>query len=507
MPSEYPLILESAFKNGLKPDDRSPVNAPYLETCQNVRPTAYGLCSPEAITQPISGFTPSISWPFPMLMRLSDITLILDRTAIYEVTESGWTHAQVTTYDLSDLAEGLAITGGGVWHIADFRKVLFLTNGSSLLVKLPTTSWKLAVTTDTDVATLTEHNGRLYLGGVADATQFATTIWGELWNEWKKSASEGTMTYTAYSMNTNVLMWSEPFGGQINEPFALFISLLGYSDANLTKFRELAMKLINEGVIGFLPMEWQGSIKIVKSLGKDLIVYGDNGVTLVSPDHQRVEMLPVGVPGRGCVAGDKRAHVFVDVEGVLWKMKPGGSIERLGYENQIANMTLANITGSYDVQEDEFYFCDGTAGYVLTPTGLGEVTILPTALNRCASGLVGISSNLAVSGATVVTEPFDMGVTDLKNVKSVDVLSRGVTTARAGVDYRHSVRDSFTTGGTVIGSPEGTFFPRKSGIDFRLRLTGVVGAGDKIERATIRYEYASSRSIRGPRGGAVNESV
>jgi hypothetical protein len=505
MAKEFPTLVEGPFINGLRPDKRVPVNAPYLQTCKYLRPTAFGLVTPETISLPTTGYTPSYDWPFPQLIRGQEHTLIGDATALRLVDETAtpWTVAAVTTYDADSIATPKAITKGGCWHLADFKDIYFLTNGGDLIINSPYFS-AVALQDDPSFNTVANSNGRLFMGGISFAgspnAKFTTMA-----ERWIEKASEQFVTYTGLSYTGgNVLYWSRMVGGETYSPFSIIIAALGFASAtDYDKIDEDVLAAIERAEFGALPMEWQGDIQIVKQLGTYTMVYGDDGVTAVAPNFTYVDTLDFGVPGRGAVGGDKKSHLVIDSQGVLWKIDSKLQVSRLGYEEYISTLTLADTVISYDSGYNEFWISDGSATYILTPKGLGEGGCYPSYLNRCADGLVGVVE--AAGDQTtleVVSQPFNLGVRDYKGVSVVETDMRSITSPRVGVDYRHDLDTAFVTPTGVPGSPEGQFHPRFTGTDLRLRITGTRTADTKIQSATVRYQYVSNTTVRGPRTAA-----
>ena len=114
------FILREELTRGLRPASRSVRNSASLLKCNNARPTRFGLKSNSVVTNPFG--TATLDWPFPQIFRGKDITLSCERTAIYEVDDSGlpWARTQISTFDFNSPGTSKEIPSGGQWHFLDY---------------------------------------------------------------------------------------------------------------------------------------------------------------------------------------------------------------------------------------------------------------------------------------------------------------------------------------------------------------------------------------------------
>lgn len=427
------ITFADAFRKGIAPVSDAPLNSQFLADSHNVRVGETGLRGLVKIHSIIDGHDSISNWPLPQVIRGSQITLLADETAVYLVTESAdistkWTAAQITTYDATDTTSTSAgsaftITNRGTnngWAFADFGDVWFLCNGITVLIKSPMFDTVVVgfddnTSTAMNIQAIGRSQDRLFLGGISAATYFATQQWLDIFAAWIEKASTGSISYDGLAMTTSTVMFSHKEGGQFSWPFAEIITALGMGiAANFTAIKQEILRSVEQGRIGFIPMSWRGDIFAIKTLGQFTMIYGEDGITAVSLDPiDRREILSVGIVGRGAVDGNSDKHVFLDTNGILWRIDSNLSLTRLGYEDYIDLSTSSARLRTliiYDAIEDEFYIgTDATPvnGFLLTPEGLTKIDIVPTSLVRKHGRLYGIVSRAVLSSDTEVIQNRD----------------------------------------------------------------------------------------------------
>lgn len=145
-----------AFTNGLRPDAKTNRNTQWLTQCSGLVPTEWGLKQLPSFSYPISSPTLAslLAWPHPQLLRADKVQLLLGATAIYTVTDA-WVASALTVYDAHTPAVSRAIrSGGGVWHLAAFQDMWFLTNGIAMIYLIPSTSGAVAAIIDANTTSI-----------------------------------------------------------------------------------------------------------------------------------------------------------------------------------------------------------------------------------------------------------------------------------------------------------------------------------------------------------------
>ncbi len=501
MPAEFPHKVRFA---GLRPERRSRAGSKeFCDVLKDMKPTDGDLVGFDGVTNPLD-ISPSVSWPFPQLFRGEGVTILALATSLYTVDESDWTTTLIATYDIGTPGDTKAITSGGVWQFASFQENWFLTNGSDVVLKIPSNSGdKVLIADSVTVQALGGNSNRVFFGGMAGSYFTANSVWTTMLSLWKVYSGDDIVTYDDQALTTNWIVWSGKAGGEFDWPFVSFLASLGYPDSStVNKIATVLYSNVENGNIGLLPLRSQGSVQVIKQLGNDMVAYCTDSVNLLRTTergYSQQKLLSIGVASRGAVCGDENEHVFVDQSGLLWRLSPGSKPVRLGYSSSIGALTLANITSTFDNSERDFYFSDGTTGYVLSRDGLSQITSIPTTVSRSEDGLIGPIATTPTA-FSVTTEQIKMSVPDLKGIKVVELMCDGITTVTVGADFRYANSGSYLTLTALPGSPEGIFYPRVVGTDFKLKVFGTVSGSSRLENAIVRFEHASGRSIRGPRG-------
>jgi hypothetical protein len=503
------MTFDSATQNGLRPRADVPNNSQYLAECKNYLPTERGLVPLILPSNPVTvgGFAPTVTWPYPQLLRGERSKILLafgsgnhDAT-IYEISPTAFTATALHLVDARIPANDKNVSvNGGLWHIAAFQDFWFLTNGYTLVYSIPSNSGKYVHTDDTvvHVATVANIGNRLVMGGFT-GTYFATDTWKEIVDYWLKSSGgdEREDLVTSLSDKTggfeDWVLVSRRGGGAIDYPFVSTLAALGIFETALATYaalKETIITDIEEGALILFRCALAGSIKKIIPLGNDFVVYGSRAVSLlrVGEGGCREEVLVEhGVYGRGGACGDNRQHVFVTNGAMLYRIQNGQAPELLDRAEFIAGLTEANVSMTYDPLERYAWICDGTTGYCITRTGVGQShCIQPTSIIR-VPGLdgdddtcIGISKILVAAGdivGRVQTHPFDGGQVGIIQTTSVRIATTdtNITTDAwtAYVNWRTKKSSTFTAGAAYLMDLRGVARVKQTGREFNVLLTTV----------------------------------
>ncbi len=507
---EYATRLVDSFKTGLRPSSKLGLNIDALTECKNAKVSHEGLIPYEKVVMPISDSTLlskaiTVEFPFPQMFKGKGVTLLATANRIFTVDTSDWS--------LTELVISGTITGSGIWHFIDMYDYWFLFNGTDIVYKSnksaltgnPTTIF--AVQTPF-VNTGTYHKGRTFMGG------FDSTFWSDSWkhllDKWEGDLPKGyTVTPT---MGPNFVMWSMVGGGDTLWLFDAVYSIYG---TRLDSERSIAQPKLFEyfkrNDLGFMPMPWQGEVKAIHPLGKNVIVYGDDGISALVQVTEPVStyglrhLLDVGVAGRGAIGVSDNRHIFIDNAGFLWELNINLELKRLNYQEFFTSYPDGDIIISYDNEDDEFYLCNSTTNYILSK-GLGAGNQAISSVFNINGSMVGITEDLVRIDSDnndindeflVVTDTFDLGTRGLKNLSFVDLGIDTTDTITVAIDYRYNKASSFTRSSFKPVNNEGYVYMNISGLEFRLVIKGLDFTLSKLSYASIRYKLEDNRGIRG----------
>lgn len=527
---EHNFNIQDAFRNGLRPFDDVPVNAPFMEVMQNLRPTERGALTPvvpyRATTALLKDVVYETNWPFPQIFKTEGGLLIFWSNRLFDVidedTESSpypWTVTENTNIrNARSISSTKSITGGGgPWHVASFLDLWVATNAMNLVFKSPYTSspdaYSRSVRTDTSllVNSVVNDNNRLVLAGLSGA-YFSTSQWrNEVFKTWQRHIPADYVTYYGHALDTNWIMWGERGGGAGNYPFHLLLAVLGMPDEDMfDAYKAEILQALESGAIGMMPLRQGRAVLVTKMLGERLIAYGEHGVSELSKDgmiYREVRFTPCGIQGRGNVAGSDDEHVFVGDDGELWRFLANEERpHRLGYKEFLADLDLETTQVSYDPTEREYWITDGSTCYVKTPQGLGgPMSYHPTSMVRHKLGLVAAwtdDADGAVKPVSFRTVPLDIGERATKHVTNVQLASAGISAMTAKVGYTFETDETVRWSIEKPFNPNGVAHPTVSFLEGKIHVAGSAAAtpNGRVSRLTVRYNAEDARHRRGTVG-------
>lgn len=355
---EHPYVWDRALVNGLAPDERMRRNGLYMESMVNMEPTEFGAVVPEPIVQPI---TATANGPFPQLLRGERVDYLLGPTSVSTANVSAGTTTLLQASD-SETGADASITTGGTWQHASFYDVDFFTNGVNLVWNGPPSSdGECQVGTGLTCVALTAHNNRLLLGGLSGAW-FSGERWDSIFQTWRELQPVDSFAHEDMTFDTGWVVWGERGGGDSAIPFYMFLTMLGvYGNDIFDQFDVQILESIERGEIGMCPLRKPGTVQAMRPLGNDIVVYGENSVSRLSPNgatYVENEEATTGIEGRAALNGDNTEHVWIDTTGLVhfW---PAGSRDRvLGYSAQmttgvVGTLVSSNFTSGYAPWESE----------------------------------------------------------------------------------------------------------------------------------------------------------
>lgn len=243
-----------------------------------------------------------------------------------------------------------------------------------------------------------------------------------------------------------------------------------------SKIGHMQFEIDQSNEAGNRRMDWGGGIHaIAKLLGK-VIVYGDNGVSILTPSgvNWGMETIDrVGVKNKGAVAGDEYVNFYVDKQSRLCMLT--NKLFMLDYSEFLSAM--GTIILSYDKVKELLYICDGTYGYVYSAKNesFGEGPVDITGLDS-RDGIIYVASPaaLTVPKFEICTDIFDFKTRKNKTVEALEIGTDKPNDLFSSIDYRTSYKDDFRQLGWFLVNPDGKSYPKCYGVEFRFRLRSLV---------------------------------
>lgn len=266
-----------------------------------------------------------------------------------------------------------------------------------------------------------------------------------------------------------------------------------------------------DNIAGERPLDWKGWVYGIKKLGNKIVVYGQNGVSLLAPSGSTFGLLSVhsiGLKGKQAVAGNEKVQFFIDSSGDLYSlgetvMKASlfeASIypEKLGYSEYLAS--LSNPVLSWDEKNNLLYICDGIYGYVYSADskslGAGPINVTGAG-KQSGTSYITASATIVNPVFEICTDIYDMGSRKNKTISSIELGTDVAGDLWASVDYRLDKADAFSSLGWKRVNPSGIVPIPCFGLEFRFRVKRTTYAYFELDYIKVNgvihnYSYLDS---------------
>lgn len=533
----YEFPFKEAFQRGIRPDDRNAPNTQLLQRCYNVAATPWGLRPCRHVVQPIpdailiaNGVVKSHPWP--QLVKLKSLTLLLDKDAIFAVTEDpagDWDVTAVTLYDWTtydwdtDSATPKELTGGKDWHVIDLWNSVMLFNGSEIVFTTGFSDKVFVVDAVTIETGASYNDGRIFLGGFDSSDVDALADWTAYMQSLRGTVpAEAAKLISTNALNGNWVWWSSIGMEDMYRFFSLdymkYGSLAASPDTGFDTANPLWLRLAQRGESGRTPMPSQGGVKRMLQLGDNMVVYSEDNACVLAPvntaEVKTFGQTPIANVGAGigikqgtnvraAVGGDMFVHGFVDEAGDFWIMDASLKADNLGYRHLLAD--LDDLLVHYDPQSREFHLAGvgasvGTVCYRYAQNaGMYRPRQVPTTVYfgraNDESGPIGIVDETAdTDTARFRTEWFNAG-----KQKVVPQILRIVLDGDDGwvlsVHFKRTPDDSVQQSDLVTGDKRGSYEFNVSGVAFY--IFGVHNDPDTatLNSLTVEMDDGIRRSV------------
>ena len=245
--------------------------------------------------------------------------------------------------------------------------------------------------------------------------------------------------------------------------------------------RPIYMDFLERNEAGFLPMEWQGTVWCIKALGDNLIVYGDNGISLLYmiddpyPTFGMRTLRRFGIAGRTAVGGGDSGHIFIDAAGKCWSLSPELEFTELDFDEVLADLVTDHISIIHDPQLDEFHIT-GTDGstvkaFTLSDGALYRHKHAPTSGEFISGSMVGVYEELSsFDYAEVRTDTIDFGSRDIKTIQSIEVGGTATSTLSCRIFFRSDSSNGWSYTARTALNEKGVLDILASGVEFQIQI-------------------------------------
>jgi len=512
---EYPApTVDSRFlSTGLRADYRAPINAPHLLEALNVRCHENGISPYEPMIQPfgdsIALYGIEMSWPFPMIFRGKSKTFLVDRSAIFYVNEGDWTLWEMQTFDAANPTVTKAIQPGRAWSFVDFFDTWFFSNGINTVFHsnrhlMKGEEDKIYVFDRVRIEAGCDHRGRALFGGFEEE-YFWSDEWKNFYETEAKKASTG-LSIKLSDLRENFVMWSTIGGGDLLFLFHQDLAETGFMSSDYGSGDELIWDFLRRNEWGFMPMAWQGKVREIKPFGKSVIVYGDGGVTALTPyqdptpTYGAEELSTIGIHNTGAVGGDDKTHLYLDQGGALWLLESGSGLKKLGYESIFGLWNNDTVLISFNSREREFWISNGIETYYLSRTGLSKTSQIVSSIAGYTQGYhIGLGSLMEDEDQSfkIKTGTFDLGSRGLKTITEVELGIDSTVDVYVSIEFRYEKNGQWMETVAYPVNSEGIAYPRVECLEFRVIVSGSDYRSINLDYVNVFYQKSDKRGRRG----------
>lgn len=259
----------------------------------------------------------------------------------------------------------------------------------------------------------------------------------------------GSVVTTSMGPSENWVKWSQ----------------IGVLDFTITK----------NNLAGQRPLDWNGAIWCIKWLGSKLIVYGENGISLLTPINEAFGLHTIsqqGIKGKLAVATVDSVNYHLTTNGHLVALAPDAQPIDLDYSEYLSTLS-ASVSMNFDPYDQLLYLCDGSVGFIYDPVakslGAGPVNITGMAY-RDGSRYIAAQAAISTPAFEIVTDIYDLGSRHGKTIVSIEA---GVDTSvvlDVRIEYRHSKSSAFLITDWVALDSRGVRFLACYGYEFKFHF-------------------------------------
>lgn len=515
---EFSNIIADDLVAGLRRDERLRRGTPFLLDCLNLKAFEHGLKPFEPVQDPFYGSV-GVSFPFPQLFDGKSIALLAYKNKV-EVVDKSVIPWQTQRLPIIDRSGGItSFMVSNPWTFVDLDSSWYLFNDGVVIVndgsdKLNKKGLRAYCFKDVSIKTGDFNNGRIVFGGFEK---------GKVWNaEWQQifgniAEELGTLSNLNFDdVGESHIMWSSIGGGDFpmwlffpgRSMYGNFDNVLPSASYGVGEFKKsMLYDVIRRNQFGFMKMPFDGKVMAIKSLGRRLMVYGENGIVGMFPSggdtdistYGMIHLSRTGIPDRSYVGGDDNQHIFIDSEGSMWSISGEFNLQRLGYREYISHnvgQPAAIVKNTYQ-RYKEYYISFPDESFILTNNGLTRHEQRISSITFSDGGFVGPVKPITNKEALVVSNQMDFGVRGIKTVTSVNLSFQGGDKVYAAIDYRYNTSEQFKRTPFVLTNAEGNAVIRAAGLDFRV----VVKAKDfktfELDYLQVKWQSSDKRHIRG----------
>lgn len=314
--------------------------------------------------------------------------------------------------------------------------------------------------------------------GITDTYPFIPTLTITVHGDWYDKCVVADPITITLTIPTTFVEGGNWDGGAIEIALSLGspeISLvaIGSNWIKWSNIGSLDFTVWKDNVAGERPLDWGGWIYVIKKLMNKVAVYGENGVSLLTPVNNLwglATISRIGLKTRASICGNDFVHYYIDVEGRLCKVDD--TIEVLGY-NEFLGAMADSLVMTYNEKDQLIYICDGEIGYVYSARNksLGQGPCNITGYGyKSRVEYIAAADTVTDLVFEITTDIYDLGNRKNKTIWSIELGANLSNAIYAAIDYRLDKTADFASTPWVRVNPNGVTPIPCFGVEFKFKF-------------------------------------
>jgi hypothetical protein len=265
----------------------------------------------------------------------------------------------------------------------------------------------------------------------------------------------------------------------------------------------------NYVVAGYAQMPWDekgnGRVWKVLPFDKVIIVYGDRGITSLTPyTVERIVGLGIGhvvTPGilsADSIDGDEKVHGFIDAN-YDWWIASGNEVKNLGYRKYMKTLTNGRIIVRYNEYNKRFYISDGVLSFVYTKNGMYSTNQCVSSIGNYNNTLCGFFLDNSDTKIRWVTSGNDFNIQGHKTIESVEVGVSYSEDLHGALSLKYEYNGDFIQLAWTNINPRGIFTQKATSREFKIHFDADYVADKEFHLSSLmaKVKIPDKRNIRG----------
>jgi hypothetical protein len=248
------------------------------------------------------------------------------------------------------------------------------------------------------------------------------------------------------------------------------------------------------------PMPYSGLIHQIRKLGNGVIVYGERGITRLTPSGVqwgRTDLHKIGIISKNAATGTDDVHYFVDRFGMLYRLKPGEMPEKMDFTNLMSTLTSDTVM-SYDERKKIVYITDNVLGFALTEDGLGKCPVNISGVGwKDGSFYVVAPAAITNSPFEITTDIIDFGVRTEKTISYIELNIDLSADIYVMIESRWNKDDSWTESDWRRVDNYGRASFCETGTEFRINIKLTTYEAIRLDDIQVRGNHPDGKPIGG----------